>query len=249
MPVMRILCSRSGLETNGSASHAQIRVVSVDMSEITDRVARPGLRERKKQQARSAMTEAALELFWDGGYATTTLEELIDRADVSMRTFFRYFDSKQAVALAAEHELWDALLTEVADAPIEKVAVVDLLERCVVAAVQGLDEDWDRRFITTRGLAASSPEIFDASNLATLRVQRQLVEILEHRLGIDGRNEIRLRLVCDMAMSAWRAGAQSWVRRGRRDLASTPRPEPRATLVHLVGESFGALPASLLLPT
>lgn len=219
------------------------------MNESTDRAARPGLRERKKQQARCAMTEAALELFWDGGYDTTTLEELIDRADVSMRTFFRYFDSKQSVALAAEQELWDALLTEVADAPVEGVTVVDLLERCVVAAVQGLDEDWDRRFITTRGLAARSPEVFDASNLATLRVQRQLVQVLEQRLGIDGRNEIGLRLVCDMAMSAWRTGAQSWVRRGRRDLATAPRPEPRATLVLLVQESFGALPESLHLAT
>lgn len=218
------------------------------MSETVDGVPQPGLRERKKQQARTAMTEAALELFWDGGYDTTTLQELIDRAEVSMRTFFRYFDSKQAVALAAEQELWDALLTEVRAAQLHGT-VVEVLRRALTSALESMDEGWDRRFITTRGLAATAPELFDASSLTTLRVQRQIVGILEERLGIDARNEVRLRLVCDMAMSAWRTGAQNWVRRGRRSLNKRQQPAPRITLVQLVEESFDALPQSLDLST
>lgn len=210
---------------------------------------RPGLRERKKQQARAAMTGAALELFWDGGYDTTTLEQLIDRADVSMRTFFRYFDSKQAVALAAEQELWDALLAEVQQIRLEGT-VLTVLRRALTSALGGMDADWDRRFITTRGLAATAPELFDASNLATLRVQRQVVEILEERLGVDGRDDVRLRLVCDMALSAWRSGAQNWVRRGRQNQrVRLQQPQPRAVLVGLVEESFDALPGSLDLPS
>lgn len=206
--------------------------------------ARPGLRERKKQRARTAMTEAALELFWQGGYEKTTLEQLIDRAEVSMRTFFRYFDSKQAVAVAAEQELWDALLAEAVQAELDGT-VLEVLRGSLRAALESLDEDWDRRFMITRGLAAGAPELFDASNNATLRVQRQIVEILEERLGIDGRDDVRLRLVCDMAMSAWRTGAQNWVRRGRRDRQRSPRPESRARLVQLVEESFDALHRSL----
>lgn len=204
----------------------------------------PGLRERKKQQARTAMTEAALELFWSGGYATTTLEDVIDQADVSMRTFFRYFDSKQAVALAAEQELWDALLAEVDNAQLDGT-VLEMLQRSLLGALKSLDDDWDRRFITSRGIAATAPALFDASDLATLQAQRQIVEILEGRLGIDSRNDVRLRLICDMAMSAWRTSAQSWVRRGRRRRVQSPRPAPRSTLVQLVEESFTALRPSL----
>lgn len=218
------------------------------MSETADRAPRPGLRERKKQQVRTAMTEAALELFWGGGYDTTTLEELIDRAEVSMRTFFRYFDSKQAVALAAEQELWDELLADIRSAPLHGT-VVEVLRRSLTSALESMDDDWDRRFITTRGLAATAPELFDASSLTTLRVQRQIVELLEQRLGIDARNEVRLRLVCDMAMSAWRTSAQNWVRRGRRSLKKSQRPAPRKTLVQLVEESFDALRQSLDLST
>lgn len=204
----------------------------------------PGLRERKKQQARTAMTEAALELFWSGGYATTTLEEVIDRADVSMRTFFRYFDSKQAVALAAEQDLWDALLTEVGDAQLDGT-VLEVLQGSLLRALESLDDDWDRRFITSRGIAATAPALFDASNLTSLQAQRQIVEILEGRLGIDSRNDVRLRLACDMAMSAWRTGAQNWVRSGRRRRVQGPRPAPRSTLVQLVDQSFTALRPSL----
>lgn len=202
-----------------------------------------GLRERKKRRSRSAMTEAALELFWDAGYEKTTLEQLVDRAEVSMRTFFRYFDSKVAVALAVEQELWDGLVERTTEISL-KGPVIAVLRRALLDTIVGMDDDWERRFIRTRGLAARTPELLDTSSLNTLVVQRRLVETLEKRTGVDGRVDVRLRLVCDLAMSAWRSGAQNWVRRGRNGRAD-PAPEPRETLVALIEEAFDALPASL----
>jgi AcrR family transcriptional regulator len=66
--------------------------------------ARPSRRERKKAQTRAAIQTHALRLFREQGYDATTIEQIIEAADVSETTFFRYFPTKEDVVLQDDYD-------------------------------------------------------------------------------------------------------------------------------------------------
>jgi AcrR family transcriptional regulator len=59
-----------------------------------------GLRDRKKIQTRETIRREAMRLIKENGYASTTVEQIAEAAEVSPSTFFRYFPSKEMVLMA-----------------------------------------------------------------------------------------------------------------------------------------------------
>jgi AcrR family transcriptional regulator len=75
-----------------------------------------GLRERKKAATRARILEVADRLFSRRGYDAVTVAEIAAAADVSVKTLFVHFRSKEDLAVA-DTALLDALVAAVGDRP------------------------------------------------------------------------------------------------------------------------------------
>ena len=91
-----------------------------------------GLAARKKERTRRQIAEAAAELFYERGYAATTVDDIVAAVDVSPRTFFRYFPTKEDLVVALGATSLDLFLEAFRARPLE--------ESLQVAVRQAIDQ-------------------------------------------------------------------------------------------------------------
>ena len=72
---------------------------------------------RWEPNALERLRAAALELFEERGYDRTTVGDIAARADLTERTFFRYFTDKREVLFSGSEELEKLIVSGVASAP------------------------------------------------------------------------------------------------------------------------------------
>jgi AcrR family transcriptional regulator len=89
---------------------------------LSERGDQLGLRERKKARTRAEIQAHALRLVREQGYDATTVQQIIEAAEVSESTFFRYFPTKGDVVLLDEFDplIVDAFLRQPSElSPLE----------------------------------------------------------------------------------------------------------------------------------
>jgi AcrR family transcriptional regulator len=187
-------------------------------AELTDEQASSSLRERKKLATRRRLRRIALTLFAERGYSSVTAEEIAEAAEVSTRTFFNYFASKEAVLLSADPERLQAVRDTITDAA-PGVPPVEVLHQALTAWAQEVVEevaelgdpaDWLARFKTARDdlhLRAAQAARMEA-------IERTIAEALAERLGTDIDRDPYPALLAVLASGVFRTSMATWARSG-----------------------------------
>lgn len=189
------------------------------------------LRERKKEGTRRALMHHALRLFARQGYERTTVEEIAAAANVSPRTFFRYYPRKADVLFGDFDERRAAIAGVLAGGSGEP-----LLQRVrrVVLAAAGEFTSEPELFAGRARLLFSDEELHAEAYLRMTRIEPLLREAVADELGADPELDVRPRLVAACVTAALRSTATTWAARGGEG-------DPR----ELVNQSFDVLESGI----
>ncbi|MFF9274124.1 TetR family transcriptional regulator [Streptomyces griseosporeus] len=172
------------------------------------------LRERKKQRTRDALLRAALKLFTTRGYEATTVDDIAAAVDVSQRTFFRYFASKEEAAFAVQ-QMTEAHFVEAVRARPPHEAPMQALRQAVIEGWDGLSEAVSavvpvELYLRMYRLIESTPMLLAAHLRRSMEVEERIARILAEREGVDVRTDPRPRLVVAVFAGVIRVTERQW---------------------------------------
>jgi AcrR family transcriptional regulator len=216
-------------------------VTVADTSRVAETVPAPpaSLRERKKLATRRLLRRAALMLVAERSLASVTVEDIAEAADVSPRTFFNYFPSKEAVLFGGDPDRATQLRERVATwAPgkpaLEALRAVLHADAEVIAQelreLGGEPGEWLRRMKVAR----TDPHVRAAQAGQMAMIERAVAEGLATRLGADAESNPYPGVQAAAAVGVMRACLVFWA-----------GADGEIELGDLIDQAFSALAAGL----
>jgi AcrR family transcriptional regulator len=195
-----------------------------------------GLRERKKERTRAELTDAAFRLFAERGFDETTIEDIVEQVEVSPRTFFRYFDSKEDVVIG----FFDDMGLELRDMLSERPAQEPPFE-ALSTALGSLVEQYEERaerVMAAKRLAHETPTVRARLLDKHARWENWVTAELCDRSGFSGHDDPQLRLIAAVALAAYGTAVNQWC-------TSADDPDLHSLVddaLHEVGRGFDSAP-------
>jgi len=183
----------------------------------------PSLRERKKRATRRAIHEAAVDLVEDLGLSRVTVEAISARANVSPRTFWSYFSSKEDAVINRDPKRPEALRRALAERPAGEDALTALRHVLEADLIERVGRDRVQAVRRSR-LVRQEPELMAAVAAAFDEIEPALVEAVAARTGEDPETDLYPALVVSAACGACRVAQLRWSdEKGRPSLGTLVR--------------------------
>ena len=198
-----------------------------------------GLRARKKLQTRLALARAAMRLFEERGYAATTIDDIAAEANVSRRTFFRYFESKDEAFIVDPAGKLEALHVALAEGPPDEPTIAAVRRGLLALTAAYFEPDLVR---AEARVGAREPAVMAAGLAYQVRWEDELAKEVAVDLRVDIAADPRPRILAHATVAIMRAGIAAWL-----------QDETLGTPADVVADTFDratpALEAILAMPT
>ncbi|MFD7028885.1 TetR/AcrR family transcriptional regulator [Streptomyces sp. NPDC059917] len=173
-----------------------------------------GLRERKKRRTRDALLRASLVLFTTQGYEETTVDEITDAVEVSQRTFFRYFASKEEVAFAVQDLVEGHFVAALAARPAAEGPLA-ALRNAVLTAWDTIEEAVGEvvpvdLHMRAYQLIESTPALLAVHLRRSTELEERTARLIAAREGLDVDADPRPRVVVAAFSGVMRVTGRLW---------------------------------------
>jgi AcrR family transcriptional regulator len=171
------------------------------------------LRERNRERTREELLDVGARLFRARGFSATTVTDIAEEAGIGRRTFFRYFATKEELALAIRDEDQQLFLAHLASRPRVEGPFAALQNAMLetLAHFDGPEGDaLVERLVASKAMMAANPTIHAAHLHREAMRQEQAVRILAERLAVDPQADPRPRLwtavvsaITEVTLAVW----------------------------------------------
>ena len=174
-----------------------------------------GRRERKKRETHAALQRAAMKLFAQNGFRDTRISDIAEEADVSEATFFRYFASKEEVALVKLMSRIEGAMESLAERPTDESPLTACIAIAHTQGAFGLVPGPDEAL--TVQLVAANPSLSGYFFWQITQVTSRLAVEFARRLGAEP-NALEPQLLASSVIAVMDSVLRIWLT----DPASSP---------------------------
>jgi AcrR family transcriptional regulator len=168
--------------------------------------AEPGLRERKKQRTRELIAETAVRLFVERGFRAVPVAEVARAADVSEKTVFNYFETKEDLVYWRLESFEEELLGTIRERPPGE-SILDAFGRFVLQR-RGLlaeqDPEAAERLAALTRMISESPALRERERQIFERYTESLAALIAEEIGAKA-GDVEPWVVANAMMGVHRA--------------------------------------------
>jgi len=161
-------------------------------------------REHKKARTREAIINAAVKLFTRKGFEATTVDEIAAAAEVSRRTFFRYFPSKELVVFPHQQSYLAEFRALLADSRDGEHPFTTLRRACVKMARMYMHSREDH--LLQQRIIQASPSLISRGN----EFDNDWEEAIADSFADSGVKERTARYIAGAAFGVIKSALQEW---------------------------------------